>query len=33
VGPFLGLTNAPDDLSNAPRYLFTLEFQIKGVPL
>jgi hypothetical protein len=33
VGPFLGLTNAPDDLSNAPRYMFTMEFQIKGVPL
>ncbi len=33
VGRFLGLTNAPDDLSNAPRYMFTLEFQIKGVAL
>lgn len=33
VDPFLGLTNAPDDLSNAPRYMFTLEFHIKGDPL
>lgn len=33
VIPFLGLTNAPDPLSNAPRYLFTLELQIEGVPL
>lgn len=33
VTQFLGLTNAPDDLSNAPRYLFTLEFNIKGQPL
>lgn len=33
VIPFLGLTNAPDDLSNAPRYMFTLELQIEGDPL
>ena len=33
VTQFLGLTNAPDDLSNAPRYLFTMEFHIKGQPL
>lgn len=33
VTPFLGLTNAPDDLSNAPRYMFTLELEIEGSPL
>jgi hypothetical protein len=33
VTQFLGLTNAPDDLSNAPRYMFTMEFNIKGQPL
>lgn len=33
VTQFLGLTNAPDDLSNAPRYMFTMEFQIEGNPL
>jgi hypothetical protein len=33
VAQFLGLTNAPDDVSNAPRYMFTMEFNIKGEPL
>jgi len=33
VTQFLGLTNAPDDLSNHPRYMFTMEFQIEGTPL
>lgn len=33
VDQFLGLTNAPDDLSNAPRYMFTMELQIEGDPL
>lgn len=33
VTPFLGLTNAPDDRGNLPRYMFTLEFQIKGEAL
>jgi len=33
VTQFLGLTNAPDPLGNAPRYLFTMELQIEGEPL
>lgn len=33
VVQFLGLTNAPDALSNAPRYMFTMELQIEGEPL
>lgn len=33
VQQFLGLTNTPDPLSNAPRYLFTMELMIKGSPL
>lgn len=33
VTQFLGLTNVPDSVSNAPCYLFTMEFHIEGTPL
>lgn len=33
VNQFQGLTNAPDPVSDAPCYLFTMEFHIEGTPL
>ena len=33
VRTFLGLTNSPDLVSNAPCYMFTMEFDMEGTPL